>query len=100
MNHVRYPRAAVAVAAPGSSTTTPRNPERLSSNPPTVLWASVPWYARDGGRVVAVRCTHSSEVQVAWVGPEKGALQWRPASDVLSDAEAQRWLQRAHFTKA
>lgn len=100
MNFVRYPRAAVAVSASGKSANThPRKTDSLHAAAPLVLWASVVQPVRDGGRLVGVRRHNPFEVEVAWIGPGRTAIQWVPAHLMLSDYEAQSWLKVARFSR-
>ena len=101
MSHIRFPRAAVAVAADstGRSAIKPIVEAAKSAAPHRVLWASAALVVRDGGRLVAVRRTASHEAEVGWIAPGSANLRWRAASEVLSDAEARRWLKMARFSK-
>lgn len=101
MSHVRFPRAAVAVAAasPIRSADTPRREAPRSASPALVLWASTALVVKDGSRLVAVRRSESLVVEVGWIAPGASNLRWRSASEVLSDAEERRWLRIARFSK-
>jgi len=101
VSHVRFPRAAVAVAAASSglSADTCRREAPRSASPALVLWASTALVVRDGGRLVAVRRSESLDVEVGWIAPGGSNLRWRSASEVLSDAEAKRWLKAARFSR-
>lgn len=101
MSHIRFPRAAVAIAADstGRSAIKPHLDATKGTAPHLVLWASAALVVRDGGRLVAVRRTASHEAEVACIGPGSAHIRWRSASEVLSDAEAKRWLKMARFSK-
>ncbi len=100
MNHVRYPRAAVAVGTLGKPANTPRQKFDLQdSTAPQVLWASLALPVRNGGRLVGVRRQSSAEVEVAWLEPGCAGIQWVPARLVLTDEEARHWLKVARFSR-
>lgn len=102
MSHVRYPRAAVAVAT-STSDQRSRNPlPRLSppqSAPSVVLWASHALPVPGGGRLVGVRRLGSTEVEVALMEPRDARVQWVAAELLLTEQEARRWLARARFSR-
>lgn len=100
MNHVRYPRAAVAVGTPGKPANTPRRDfDSQDSQTLLVLWASLALRLRDGGRLVGVRRRGSQEVEVARMGPVHTVIEWVPAHLVLTDQEARHWLKVARFSR-
>jgi hypothetical protein len=100
MQHVRYPRAAVAVAAPGKPIVSIRREfDPQDSRTPLVLWASLAYRLGDGGRLVGVRRRGSQEVEVARMAPGRTAIEWVPAHLALTDQEARRWLKVARFTR-
>lgn len=100
--YVRYPRAAVAVAAAPSDQRS-RNPLPRTSAPvlaaPVVLWASHALLLHGGGRLVGVRRISLTEVEVARVEPGTDRVQWVPAELLLTEQAARRWLARARFSR-
>lgn len=100
MNHVRYPRAAVAVGTLGKPANTPRQKsEAQASTPPLVLWASFALRLGDGARLVGVRRRGAYEVEVARMGPGRTAIEWVPARLALTDLEVQHWLKVSRFSR-
>lgn len=100
MIHVRYPRAAVATGTSSNSPTPFRRKDDLrATTAPLVLWESLALPIRNGGRLVGVRRRSPSEVEVAWIGPGLGDIQWMPASSLLTDKEARQWLKVARFSR-
>jgi hypothetical protein len=102
VNYVRYPRAAVAVAAAPSDQRS-RNPLPKTSPPPSaapvVLWASYALAVPGGGRLVGVRRVGSSEVEVALLEPGEVRIKWVPAHLLLTDSDVRRWVARARFSR-
>lgn len=103
MHYVRYSRAAVAsgVATKAAGKPHPDSDERPQPELPesVVLWASVAFPVRDGGRVVGVRRRSTSDVAVGWLAPGSRSVQWVSAADLLTEEEARQWLRRARFTR-
>lgn len=100
MQYVRYPRAAVAVAAPYKPAVgTRREFDPQDSQTPLVLWASLAYRLGEGGRLVGVRRRGSQEVEVARMAPGRTAIEWVPAHLALTDQEARLWLKAARFTR-
>lgn len=100
MNHVRYPRAAVAVGTLGKPANTSRQKFDLQeSTAPQVLWASLALRLCDGCRLVGVRRRGAQEVEVARMGPGHTAIEWVPARLALTDQEARHWLKAARFSR-
>lgn len=100
MLYVRYPRAAVAFAAPGKpAASTRRKFDPPDSQTPLVLWASLAYLLGDGGRLVGVRRRGSQEVEVAKMSPGRTVIEWVPAHLALTDQEARHWLKVARFTR-
>ena len=102
MSYVRYPRAAVAVAAAHSDQRS-RNPLPRTSPPasaaPVVLWASHALPVPGGGRLVGVRRISSTEVEVGRLAPGDVRVQWVPAELLLTEQAARQWLARARFSR-
>lgn len=101
MSHVRYPRAAVAVATSISDQRS-RNPlsrTRPESAAPVVLWASHALPVPSGGRLVGVRRLSSTEVEVGLLEPGSSRVQWVTAESLLTEQAARRWLVRARFSR-
>lgn len=86
-----YQRAARAAAWSGSSGDQPQPAVATRedrSAPEQTIWAKVPYQARRG-RCVAVR----RRGDLLWVGVAGSpAVQWLPARQVLTEAEADAWL--------
>lgn len=98
MHHIRYPRAAVAVATPGKSANTPtRKLDQHPASAPVVLWASTALYVGSGGRLVGLRRGNNSEDEVAWLRPGSLGIQWVPTSLLLTEQEAKHWRKVALF---
>lgn len=102
MSHVRYPRAAVAVATSIADQRS-RNPLSRTSPPesaaPVVLWASHALPVPSGGRLVGVRRLSSTEVEVGLLEPGSSRVQWVTAESLLTEQAARRWLARARFSR-
>lgn len=102
MSHVRYPRAAVAVAT-GTSDQRSRNPLPRTSPPasvaPVVLWASHALPVPGGGWLVGVRRLSSTEVEVGLLEPGDARVKWIAAHILLTEQAARRWLARARFSR-
>lgn len=102
MSYVRYPRAAVAVAA-APSVQRSRNPFPRTSAPvlaaPVVLWASHAHPLPGGGRLVGVRRVSLTEVEVGRVEPRDDRIHWVVAESVLTERAARLWLARARFSR-
>lgn len=100
MHYIRYPHAAVAIGATEQPAKPPfRQNQSRGASAPLVLWASQAYRARDGGRLVGVRRRGSFEVEVAWLGLDREAIDWVPATLVLTDQEARHWLKVARFSR-
>ena len=99
MPHVRHRDTAIPAdkphQAPALPTTAPLPRERIKHE---VLWASVPLNVR-GGRLVALRRIIISEVQVGRVQTGRIKVEWVSAQILLTEAQAQRWVALARFTR-
>jgi hypothetical protein len=94
--YLRTPRAATP-AAPDTEQQQhlPRQVPAATRQPVQTLWASHPLQVR-AGRLVAVRL-RGEELQVALVTGD--GRRWARADEVLTAAQAERWVQRSRFVR-